>query len=66
MVETMTKTEYLILVSKINDLELESGKVLKANGQWYVQGKRSKVPAPIIKLPHWTEGTKKVVIDHQA
>jgi hypothetical protein len=63
--ENMTNTEYNMLVRMINDLDLESGKVLKANGQWYIQGKKSEVPRPVIKLPHWTEGTKKVVIDQQ-
>jgi hypothetical protein len=59
----MDRDEYNMLVRRINDEDLESGKVLKANGQWYVEGKKSNVPKPIIKLPHWTEGTKAVVID---
>lgn len=62
----MTNDEYNLLVRTINELDLENGKVLKANGQWYITGKRSKVPRPIIKLPHWTEGTKRIVIEHQA
>ena len=62
----MTETEHNMLVRMINELDLESGKVLKANGQWYIEGKRSRVPKPIINLPHWIEGTKRVVIDHQA
>lgn len=61
----MTNTEYNMLVRMINDRDLESGKVLKANGQWYIEGKKSDVPCPVIKLPHWTEGTKKVVIEQQ-
>jgi hypothetical protein len=59
----MTNTEYNMLVRMINELDLEKGKVLKANGKWYIEGKQSAVPRPVIKLPHWTEGTKKVVID---
>lgn len=59
----MTSEEYEMLVRRINEKDLESGKVLKANGQWYVEGKKSKVPKPIIRLGHWTEGTRVVVID---
>jgi len=59
----MTNSEYNMLVRVINDMELEKGKVLKANGKWYIEGTKSEVPRPIIKLPHWTEGTKKVVLD---
>lgn len=61
----MTNTEYNMIVRTINEMDLESGKVIKANGQWYIQGKKSAVPRPVIKLPHWTEGTKKVVIEQQ-
>lgn len=61
----MTNSEYNMLIRMINDRDLKSGKVLKANGQWYIEGKKSDVPRPVIKLPHWTEGTKKVVIEQQ-
>jgi len=61
----MTNTEYNMIIRVINDFDLESGKVLKANGQWYIEGKRSDVPRPVIKLSHWTEGSKKVVIEQQ-
>ncbi len=61
--KNMTNSEYNMLVRVINDMDLEEGKVMKVNGQWYIEGKKSEVPKPIIKLPHWTEGTKKVVID---
>ncbi|PID85087.1 MAG: hypothetical protein CSA11_12150 [Chloroflexi bacterium] len=60
--KNMTNSEYNMLVRVINDMDLEEGKVIKVNGQWYVQGKKSKVPKPIIKIPHWSEGTNKVVI----
>lgn len=59
----MTRDEYLMLVQRIRDADLESGKVLKADGKWYVEGKKSRVAAPVIKLPHWTEGTRAVVIE---
>jgi len=62
----MTNEEYDMLVRHIRESDLESGEVAKVNGQWYIEGKQTKVPKPIIKLSHWTEGTKRVVIDHQA
>lgn len=62
----MNDSEYYMLVRRINELDLESGQVMKINGQWYINGKRSKVPKPIINLPYWTEGTKCVVIENQA
>lgn len=62
---TMTNTEYNMLVRTINKHDLESGKIIKVNGQWHIEGKQSAVPRPVIKLPHWTEGTKRVVIEQQ-
>ena len=62
----MTDEEYEKLVRRINDADYESGKVLKANGKWYIEGKKSEVPRPVIRLPHWTEGTRKVVVEGQA
>jgi hypothetical protein len=62
----MTKEEYEMLVRSINKADYESGKVLKANGKWYIEGKKPEVPRPVIKLPHWTEGTKEVVIEGRA
>lgn len=61
----MTDEEYEKLVRRINSADYESGKVLKANGKWYIEGKKSEVPRPVIKLPHWTEGTRKVVVEGQ-
>ena len=61
----MTNTEYNMLVCMINEKGLKSGRALKANGQWVVEGQKCDVPSPLIKLPHWTEGTKKVVIEQQ-
>lgn len=61
----MNNEEYNKLVQTINDADLESGKVLKANGRWYIRGKKSRVPRPVIKLPHWTEGTKRGVVIEQ-
>ncbi len=61
--KNMTNSEYNMLIRVINDMDLEEGKVMKVNGQWYIEGKKSEVPKPIIKLPHWTEGSQKVVID---
>lgn len=58
----MTHDEYTLLVQRINDDDLENGKVLKVNGQWYIEGEKSEVPRPVINLPHWTEGTRQVVI----
>lgn len=59
----MTHDEYNLLVQRINENDLATGKVLKANGQWYIEGEVSEVPRPVIKLPHWTEGTRQVVIE---
>ena len=66
----MTHDEWLMLTRLIDELELEEGRVLKANGQWFVSGTK-RVPAPYIgndpktKLGMWTEGTNKVVIEGQ-
>lgn len=59
----MDNDEYNMLVRMIHDLDLKSGKVLKANGQWYIEGEKFDVPRPVINLSYWTEGTKQVVID---
>ena len=60
----MTDSEYLMLCNVINQGDMVNGKVMKLGGRWYVKGKRADVPKPIIKLPHWVEGTKRgVVID---
>lgn len=59
----MNRTEKNMLVQFIRDNDISSGTVVKANGQWYVEGKKSKVPPPVIKMPHWTAGTKQVVIE---
>jgi len=59
----MDNSEYNMLVQLINDADFTTGKVMKANGQWYVEGKKSEVPAPVVNLPHWTEGTKRVVVE---
>lgn len=59
----MTETEYQDLVRHINEMGLTSGKVLKANGQWYIEGKAEEVARPVIKLPHWTEGKGVKVIE---
>jgi hypothetical protein len=61
----MTNSEYNLLVRRINDLDLKNGTVIKVNGKWHIMGEKSDVPRPVIKLPHWTEGTKKVVIEQQ-
>lgn len=61
----MDDDDYHMLIRLIQEEGYVSGKVLKANGRWYIDGKKEDVPRPIIKLPHWTEGTKKVVIEAQ-
>ncbi|MBE2223149.1 MAG: hypothetical protein IAF02_16525 [Anaerolineae bacterium] len=61
----MDDDDYNLLVREINERNLKKGKVVKANGQWYIAGEECKVKRPIIKLPHWTEGTKKVVVEHE-
>lgn len=62
----MNAHEKAMLVQQIRDMGLESGKVIKANGQWYIEGKPYDVPAPRFNVPHYTEGTKQVVIEHRS
>ncbi len=84
----MTNEEYNQLVKAINDLGLCEGKVMKINGQWYIEGTKNttdppalpppaprlaivtkqpkvskKIPAPIIKLPHWIDDDGPAIID---
>ncbi len=59
----MTNDEYNMLVQLINDADFATGKVMKINGQWYGEGEKSEVPAPVVNMPHWTEGTRRVVIE---
>lgn len=59
----MTPEERELLVRTIDENDLESGRVVKANGQWFIEGEQAQVPKPVIKLPHWTEGTKAIVIE---
>ena len=58
----MDRIERAELIQRINDSDLESGKVYKIGGQWRIEGKTAAVPVPVIKLPHYTEGTKAVAI----
>jgi lipoate-protein ligase B len=59
----MNKGEEEALVRRIREMDLDEGKVIKASGVWVVEGKQAEVPQPVIRLPHWTEGTKAVVIE---
>lgn len=58
----MTNQEYTMLVQEIDRLGVDVGKVLKANGRWYVEGKKTTIPAPIIRLSYWVESPANGVI----
>ena len=58
----MDKDEELQLITQIRALGLNSGRVVKADGQWYIEGKKHDVAPPIINIPHWSEGSKRGVV----
>lgn len=60
----MTEQEYEMLTRYINANGLDAGMVVKkVDGLWCVLGEKDSVAAPIIRLPHWTEGRRAVVLD---
>ena len=64
----MLTHQELEIITEINRRNLDSGRVTvtKRNGRLIIDGKQNRYHPPVIKLPHWVEGTKAgIVIEAQ-